>query len=197
MTISYSTDSRSAKRTGRFWTLSIAAVFALALVASDSTPGRAADAQPGDEVAVAAAGDGLVRSIVPDARNLTGYAGLSATIGRAATDHAMISPDGRTFTLVAQDGTVLLTSSDPQIGVGSRIVDARFILQGDKLIVSPLALGVLSRSACASSFWGNLIFNVGMTGVCSALTIGTVVGGVVCTAALIGANTAINWDSQC
>lgn len=90
-----------------------------------------------------------------------------------------------------------MSSADPRIGVGTRVVDAKFIVEGDTLIVTPLVEAPAPRAACASSFWGNLIFNVGMTGVCSALTIGTVVGGVVCTAALIGANTAINWDSQC
>jgi len=64
--------------------------------------------------------------------------------------------------------------------------------------ISPLheqVIGVLSK--CAPSFWGNLIFNIGMAGVCAMLGIATGPGGVVCTMALIGANLGIDWDKPC
>lgn len=171
----------------------------LSIILAVSVAGPANATEPGldrNEAMVSAA-DSAVRSVVPDATNTTAYQGLTATITKAPTDRAVVSADGRTFSLVAASGTVLMSSADPRIGVGTRVVDAKFIVEGDTLIVTPLVEAPAPRAACASSFWGNLIFNVGMTGVCSALTIGTVVGGVVCTAALIGANTAINWDSQC
>ena len=194
MSISFA-DVRASAR-DRFALFASAAGLSVVLAVSVAAPAHAAEAVVERNEAVVAA-DSIVRSVVPDARNTTEHQGLSATITKAPTDRAVVSTDGRTFSLVDENGSVLLSSADPTIGVGARLVEAKFIVEGDTLIVTPLTPTLAPRAACASSFWGNLIFNVGMTGVCSALTIGTVVGGVVCTAALIGANTAINWDSQC
>lgn len=195
MSISFAIVRTSARNRLALFASAVAGLSVI-LAASVAGPANATEAVAEPNEAVVAA-DSVVRSVAPDARNTTAHQGLTATITKAPTDRAVVSADGRTFSLVAANGTVLLSSADPTIGVGARLVEAKFIVEGDTLIVTPLTPTLAPRAACASSFWGNLIFNVGMTGVCSALTIGTVVGGVVCTAALIGANTAINWDSQC
>ncbi|QIM16041.1 hypothetical protein G7067_05790 [Leucobacter insecticola] len=146
--------------------------------------------------------DGEQRSIVPDDLNTTSYQGLSATVNMAPTDQIVLLDDDRTFLLQDASGGVLLNSVNPTLGDSENPVDAKFVVEGDKLIVTPVnSTGgprITKRSACASSFWGNLIFNVGMSGVCAMLGIGTGgVGGVACSMALIGANLGINWDKPC
>ncbi len=139
--------------------------------------------------------DHVERSIVPDDVNKTSFQGISATINKAPTDQVVLSADGQTFSLLDASGNVLLSSSNPKVGLGDRIVDAKFVVEGDKMIATPLSM--LRGPRCASVFWGGIIFNVGMTGMCAALAVGTVVGGVVYTAALIAASQSINWNKNC
>jgi hypothetical protein len=143
--------------------------------------------------------DGSFRSIVPDAVNNTSFAGLSATISMESTDQIVVSEDARTVMLQDENGGVLLNSTKPTLGQQGQSVPAKFVVEGDKLITTPIEpTGNQARSACASSFWGNLIFNIGMAGVCAMLGIASAgVGGVACTMAVIGANLGIDWDAQC
>jgi|GEM_PF-4645728 len=195
-----STNVSFQSRSGRgWWIVASAAVLGICAALGLAAPANAQDfiaPREGDGYAIVAA-DQVVRTVTPTDVNATPYQGLAATIRKAAGDTAVVSPDGRTFSLLDSAGSVLLSSANPTIGVGARQVDAKFVLVGDTLIVTPALAVMTGRAACSSSFWGNVIFNVGMTGMCAALAVGTVVGGVVCTAALIGANTGINWDSQC
>lgn len=144
--------------------------------------------------------DGFTRSFTPDAINATGIGGVSSTVVLAPGDELVASHDGQSVQLVDAEGDVLFTVSTPRLGTGASGTDtvaAKLVVSGSHIVIAPANSGPSSFSACGSSFWGNIIFNVGMTGMCAALAVGTVVGGVVCTAALIGANTQINFDSQC
>lgn len=145
--------------------------------------------------------DGSYRSIVPDAVNDTSVAGLSSTISMKSTDQIVLSEDARTFILQDANGGVLLNSTNPTLGQQNEAVPAKFVVEGDKLVVTPIEATenqVSTFAACASSFWGNLIFNVGMAGVCAMLGIPTAgIATVACSLAVIGANLGIDWDSQC
>lgn len=173
--------------------------------------GAAANASPmiaTGEAAVSGEGftiqgpDGEQRSIVPDEVNTSTYPGLSATVNMAPTDQIVLMDDDRTFLLQDANGDVLLNSVDPVLGSPELPVDAKFVVEGDKLIITPVnstdGPHITPYAACASAFWGNLIFNVGMAGVCAALGIGTAGAGLTpCTLAVIGANLGIDWDSPC
>lgn len=144
--------------------------------------------------------DGFTRTLSTDSANSTGLAGVSSSVTLAPGDRLIAAPDGQRVYLIDVAGDVLFTLSAPTLGTGvtgQHEVAAKLVVSGNHIVITPATFAPMSRAACASSFWGNVIFNVGMAGMCAALAVGTVVGGVVCTAALIGANTQINFDSKC
>lgn len=141
--------------------------------------------------------DGKARVFERDAVNDTGWSGVSATIQRQLGDTLSLSPDQKVATLSASDGEVLLSVSSPSLGSSSRPIGAKFVIDEDKLVVTPVDSVRLPRAGCASSAAGQVIVGIGMAGVCAALAVGTVVGGVICTAAVIGGGAGINWDSSC
>ncbi|WP_431030801.1 hypothetical protein [Plantibacter sp. RU18] len=143
--------------------------------------------------------DGAIRSITPDAVNTTSLSGLSATISMKSTDQIVLSADARTLLLQDENGGVLLNSANPTLENGGDMVPAKFVVEGDHLIVTPVEhTPNLARADCPSAFWGELIFNIGMAGVCAMLGIATAgPGGVACTMAVIGANLGIDWDAPC
>ena len=118
-----------------------------------------------------------------------------------STDQIVLSEDARIFILQDANGGVLLNSTNPTLGQQNEAVPAKFVVEGDMLVVTPIEATenqVSTFAACASSFWGNLIFNVGMAGVCAMLGIPTAgIATVACSLAVIGANLGIDWDSQC
>ncbi|WP_143736379.1 hypothetical protein [Plantibacter flavus] len=143
--------------------------------------------------------DDAVRSIIPDEKNTSSVSGMSAKVSMEPTDRIVLSADARLLVLQDQDGGVLLSSANPTLEQGTETVPAKFVLEDGHLIVTPIEhTPNLARAACASSFWGNLIFNIGMAGVCAMLGIATAgPGGVACTMAVIGANLGIDWDRPC
>ncbi|MFC5932067.1 hypothetical protein [Cryobacterium melibiosiphilum] len=145
--------------------------------------------------------DGSYRSIVPDEVNDTSVAGLSSTISMKSTDRIVLSEDARIFMLQDENGGVLLNSTNPTLGQQDEAIPAKFVVEGDNLVVTPVESAenqMTTFAACASSFWGNLIFNIGMAGVCAMLGIPTAgIATVACSMAVIGANLGIDWDSQC
>lgn len=143
--------------------------------------------------------DDAVRSIIPDEKNTSSVSGMSATVSMEPTDRIVLSADARLLVLQDQDGEVLLSSGNPALEQGAETVPAKFVLEDGHLIVTPIEhTPNVARAACASSFWGNLIFNIGMAGVCAMLGIATAgPGGVACTMAVIGANLGIDWDRPC
>lgn len=143
--------------------------------------------------------DDAVRSIIPDEKNTSSVSGMSAKVSMEPTDRIVLSADARLLVLQDQDGGVLLSSANPTLEQGTETVPAKFVLEDGHLIVTPIEhTPNLARAACASSFWGNLIFNIGMAGVCAMLGIATAgPGGVACTMAVIGANLGIGWDRPC
>ncbi|MGG7451464.1 hypothetical protein ACQ3HE_11245 [Plantibacter auratus] len=143
--------------------------------------------------------DDAVRSIIPDEKNTSSVSGMSAKVSMEPTDRIVLSADARLLVLHDQDGGVLLSSANPTLERGAETVPAKFVLEDGHLIVTPIEhTPNLARAACASSFWGNLIFNIGMAGVCAMLGIATAgPGGVACTMAVIGANLGIDWDRPC
>jgi len=143
--------------------------------------------------------DDAVRSIIPDEKNTSSVSGMSAKVSMEPTDRIVLSADARLLVLQDQDGGVLLSSANPTLEQGTETVPVKFVLEDGHLIVTPIEhTPNLARAACASSFWGNLIFNIGMAGVCAMLGIATAgPGGVVCTMAVIGANLGIDWDRPC
>lgn len=98
---------------------SVLLALSVILAVSVAGPASATEPVPARNEAAVVAADSAVRSVIPDARNLTAYQGLTATITKAPTDRAVVSADGRTFSLVAANGAVLLSSADPRIGVGA------------------------------------------------------------------------------
>ncbi|WP_138945820.1 hypothetical protein [Plantibacter sp. M259] len=143
--------------------------------------------------------DDAVRSIIPDGKNTSSVSGMSAKVSMEPTDRIVLSADARLLVLQDQDGGVLLSSANPTLEQGTETVPAKFVLEDGHLIVTPIEhTPNLARAACASSFWGNLIFNIGIAGVCAMLDIATAgPGGVACTMAVIGANLGIDWDRPC
>ncbi|MFZ4842995.1 hypothetical protein [Mycetocola saprophilus] len=172
-------------------------------------PGNAAIANAGVSVETASSStegftvlgsDGAYRSVVPNNESSAAHAGLSATIHMQDTDRISLGDDARSFFLQDHTGTVLFNSVNPTLGQGETSVPAKFVVEGNNLMIVPVdetpVFGTFSK--CASSFWGNLIFNIGMSGVCAMLGIATAgAGGVACTMALIGANLGIDWDKPC
>ncbi|HXH34977.1 MAG TPA: hypothetical protein VNJ54_11260 [Plantibacter sp.] len=177
----------------------VAAVFGTMLSAvpaqavPTSSPIVASSLRPG-MVSVTGA-DGVIRSFTRDDLNETGVAGMSGTLDTASSDTIAISADGQSATVVSAAGDVLLSLSAPELGEGDTAIAAKIVRVGQHLVITPA--DARTRSMCASSAWGNVIVNIGMAGVCAMLGVGTIVGGVVCTAALIAANAAIDWDSSC
>ncbi|HXH36099.1 MAG TPA: hypothetical protein VNJ54_17095 [Plantibacter sp.] len=168
-------------------------------------PGAGASATPlnsgamSDEGFAIRGADNAVRSIIPDEENTSSVSGTSASVSMESTDRIILSADARVFLLQDQDGGVLLSSANPTLEQGAETVPAKFVVEDGHLIVTPVEHSPnLARAACASSFWGNLIFNIGMAGVCAMLGIATAgPGGVACTMAVIGANLGIDWDRPC
>ncbi|WP_440312600.1 hypothetical protein [Leucobacter chromiireducens] len=146
---------------------------------------------------------GELRTIAPDEFNTTSYPGLSATMSLAPTDQVLLANEDRMLLIKDASGIVLLSSVNPVLGDALNPIEAKFVVVGDKLVVTPADAQLsqqrpTSRAACASAFWGNLIFNVGMYAVCAMLGIGTGgVGALPCSMAVIGANLGINWDKPC
>lgn len=151
--------------------------------------------------------DGQERSISPDPVNTTHVRGLSANLKIQDTDRVVLQNDGRTFLLKDEAGNVLLSSVDPLIDVANRSQEGKFVVVGDRLVLTPVSdsankntfeLRIGGRAACWSSFAGQMIFNVGMTGVCAGIGVGTAgIGAAICGVAAATASSSINWDKQC
>jgi len=165
------------------------------------SPSHASDGTSTDAGFTLEGADGSYRSIVPDEVNDTSAAGLSSTISMKSTDQIVLSDDARIFMLQDENGGVLLNSTNPTLGQQDETIPAKFVVEGDKLVVTPVESienQLTTFAACGSSFWGNLIFNIGMAGVCAMLGIPTAgIATVACSMAVIGANVGIDWDSQC
>lgn len=143
--------------------------------------------------------DGVQRAVSRDSENSTSYSGLSSTVTKASTDSIVLSDEGKTVSIVGADGAVYLTSSDPTLESSTGVIESKFAVEGNHIVITPIDEHLrFPRSGCASSLAGSAIYNIGMAGVCAMLGVATAgVGGVICEAAVIAGGLGINWDSQC